>query len=275
MRQHTEAFVASVFAVHSLDVGSLLASGTYLRLRNKPYLLTNQHVAKTLEIHPLAHQLADDEYAIRLSNPFQALSDRVDAALSRIDDALWNSEKNRKQALSASGLAHQHKTVDGELLFIMGFSGERSHFSRSFGMIFSTGSPYLTQEATLPPGYLPNLHFALQYSGTGARSLDGSSRGLPVPLGFSGSLVWNTRAVECLYSGRSWTPDEARATGLVWLWDTSACCLIATRIEHVRFFLLQAIRQEMAYFRWLHRGALIGNDLEDWDEAVRNIPDLT
>jgi hypothetical protein len=275
MRQHTETLVASVFAVHSLDEGSLLASGTYLRLRNKVYLLTNRHVATVLDKHPLAHQLADDEYVIRLSNPFQALSDPIDAALGRIDEAIWNSVKNHKQALPPSHLADEHKTVRGELLFIMGFSGERSHFSPSLGMIFSTGTPFLTQEASLTPPYLPNFHFALHYSGTDARSLNKSDRGLPVPLGFSGSLVWNTRAVECLRSSYPWTPHEARATGLVWGWDTKAGCLIATRIEHVRLFLLQAIRQEMAYFHWLQRGAPAGDDLTDWSYAVRNIPKLT
>ena len=93
MRQHTGFFVASIFLVHSFDEGSLLGSGTYLKLANKPYLLTNQHAAKALETRSLAHQLADDDYAIRISNPFQALSNPVDAAVSRVDDALWNSDK--------------------------------------------------------------------------------------------------------------------------------------------------------------------------------------
>jgi hypothetical protein len=274
MRRYLEAFVASVFAVHSIDEGSLLASGTYLRLANKAYLLTNQHVAKTLETHPLAHQLAEDEYAVRLSNPFQALSEPVDAAVSRIDDAVGSSKGNQKKALSVSCLAQRHETADGELLFIMGFSGERSHFSPSFGTIFSTGTPYLTQEAPLPEGCLPELHFALRYSGTGARSLDGRNRGLPLPGGFSGSLVWNTRAVECLHSGRRWTPNEARTTGLVCLWDNASACLVATRIEHVRSFLLQAIRQEEAYFRWLSRGAPMHDDLSDWYYVVEKIPAL-
>lgn len=274
MRRHTQPFVASVFLVHSLDEGSLLASGTYLQLANKRYLLTNHHVAKALETHPLAHQLKDDDYAVRLSNPFQALSGPIDAAISRIDDALWNPERNQKRTVPACRLAQRHETEDGELLFIMGFSGERSRFSPSFGTIFSTGTPYSTQEAPLPEGYLPDFHFALRYSGTGARSLDGTSRGLPVPHGFSGSLVWNTRAVECLHSGRTWTPDESRATGLVWSWDTSAACLVATRIEHVRAFLLQAVRQEVAYFRWLSRGAPPHDDLADWYSAVENIPNL-
>jgi hypothetical protein len=274
MRQHAQPFLASVFAVHSFDEGSLLASGNYLQLANKPYLLTNQHVAKALETHPLAHQLADDEYAVRLSNPFQALSDPIDVAVSRIDDARWNSEKNQKKALPVSRLAERHETADGELLFIMGFSGERSHFSPAFGTVFSTGTPYSTQEAPLPDGYISDLHFALRYSATGARSLDGSNRGLPVPRGFSGAFVWNTRAVECFHSGRSWTPDEARVTGLVWLWDTGAACLVATRIEHVRYFLLQAVRQEAAYFRWLSRGTPMDDELSDWSYAVEKIPEL-
>jgi hypothetical protein len=52
MRQHTQGFVASIFLVHSFDEGSLLASGTYLQLAGKPYILTNHHVARALARTP-------------------------------------------------------------------------------------------------------------------------------------------------------------------------------------------------------------------------------
>jgi hypothetical protein len=215
MRQHTRLFVASIFLVHSFDEGSLLGSGTYLQLAKKPYLLTNQHVAIGMQANSLAHQLKDDDYAVRLSNPFQALSYSADVAVSRIDDALWNSAKNEKQTVPVHRLAARHEPVDGELLFMMGFSGERSPFVLLLESIVPTGTPYTTQETVLPEGYLPEFHFALRYSPTHAVSLDSSRRGLPIPAGFSGSLVWNTRAVECLGLGRSWTPDEARPTGII------------------------------------------------------------
>jgi Protein of unknown function (DUF2934) len=275
MREHTRPFVASIFLSLSSDEGRLLASGTYLELLDKPYLLTNWHVAKALETRSLGHQLADDEYSVRFTNPFQTYPYPLDLALSRVDLQLWNSETNQKRALPVDRFAQRHDAVTGELFFLMGFSGERSYFSPSLKYIFPTGTPYTTQECPVPPeSYLPDFHLTLHYSPDRALSLDRSSRGLPVARGLSGSIVWNTRAVQCLMAGRKWTPAEAEVTGIVWGCDSKTACLVATRIEHVRTFLLQALRQEAAYFLWLNRGQPVGDDLADWYSVSREIPEL-
>jgi hypothetical protein len=59
-------------------------------------------------------------------------------------------------------------------------------------------------------------------------------------------------------------------TGLVF----KHACLLATRIEFVKSFLLQALRQESAYFQWESRGRPDGDDLADWTWAVDEIPAL-
>jgi hypothetical protein len=38
----------------------------------------------------------------------------------------------------------------------------------------------------------------------------------------------------------TWAPEMARVTGVVWGWATSAACLMVTRSEYVRSFLLGA-----------------------------------
>jgi hypothetical protein len=49
----------------------------------------------------------------------------------------------------------------------------------------------------------------------------------------SGSLVWNTRAVETLRSRGSWDPGLACVTGIVWGWPSSSPALLATKIEYI------------------------------------------
>ncbi|MBA8845725.1 hypothetical protein FHW02_003811 [Ochrobactrum sp. RH1CCR137] len=55
--------------------------------------------------------------------------------------------------------------------------------------------------------------------------------------GFSGSLVWNTRYLECVSAGREWKPEQAVVTGLLRRWDTSTKTLLAWRVEHLRAWL--------------------------------------
>ena len=58
------------------------------------------------------------------------------------------------------------------------------------------------------------------------------------------------------------------------MWNKAPQSLIATRVETVREFLLEAIRQERAYEFWEARGRLLWDDQRDWFEAVKLIPDL-
>jgi len=57
---------------------------------------------------------------------------------------------------------------------------------------------------------------------------------LPLPPGMSGSLVWNTRRVECAQSQRPWPPSEARVTGLMFGWSHCANWVYATKVEYLR-----------------------------------------
>jgi len=101
-------------------------------LRGEEYLLTNEHVAREIQGQPLAHQLAKEEFATRISNPFQAAPAPYDLALTRIDNAIWSDLKNQRLAVSIQRLALKHEPVEHEFLFTMGYSGERSYFSPTF-----------------------------------------------------------------------------------------------------------------------------------------------
>lgn len=272
MSEHVRRFTTTISAVLSHEEGEHAGTGSYLCLNGKPYLFTNEHVAAVRTKHLVAHQLGG--CYVRLANPFQTFGYPLDLAIARIEDEAWTSVHHDSDTVPVTRLAIKHEPVENELLFVVGFSGERSYFSPGFGSLFTPGTPYLTQEVAVPEEWENQATFALHYNSEKATSVDGSTRGLPNAHGFSGSLVWDTKAMRCLREQTEWGPELAEATGIVWGWPTSAVCLLATKIEYVREFLLHALRREAAYFSWQSRGCPQGDDWIDWHRGVKEISHL-
>src|ERR1700722_1439771 len=137
MREHTFPFVAAISKEISPSEGEHLGSGLYLSLRNAEYLLTNEHVARSIVEHPLGHQLAGNESVTRISNAVQAARSPYDLALTLIDRQIWSDAKNQRLALPVERLARRHDPVENEFLFVLGYSGERSYFSSTFETLFN------------------------------------------------------------------------------------------------------------------------------------------
>jgi hypothetical protein len=108
-----------------------------------------------------------------------------------------------------------------------------------FDTLITPGTSSTAREAPLPKDdrFKARFHFAIDYKPDLATNVVGS-HSLPRPSGFSGSTVWNTGFVESRMAGVPWTPDMARITGIVWGWPSSSGCIVATRSEYVRSFLL-------------------------------------
>lgn len=274
MRQHTFPYTAAISREISANEGEHLGSGSYLQLRGAQYLLTNEHVARHINLYPLGHQLTKDGYAARMTNALQVARSPYDLALTRIDSHIWSDAKNQRLALPIERLAEKHNPAENELLFTMGYAGDRSRFIENLETLFTKATPYLTQESKSPPGWISSMCFALPYAPDRARSLDPKGAGLPIPLGFSGSPVWNTNFRRCNLENRRWDASRSEVTGIVFKWDKSSAHIIAVRIEHVREFLLYAVRAEASYFHWIDRGRPYGDDLTDWVWAERLIPSL-
>jgi hypothetical protein len=272
MAAHAHRFSVAIHRVISDDFGEPCGTGTYLNIRNNTYLLTNEHVAAFVQLGGLSHQPREGDFAHRIVHPFLAMGPPVDAAVSRIDDESWALAT--KDAVKASRIARTHSTAVHELLFVHGYPGERSRWSAFAGGPISRAVPYLTQEAPLPSELDPRVFFALHYSPEHASAVDGKGSHLPLPPGFSGSLVWNTRFVEL--NGQGWSPEEAVPTGLVCMWGQGDMTnlILAVRIEIVRAMLLRALRQEHAYFHWLDRGCPAGDPMTDWAAAERDVVDV-
>lgn len=164
-----------------------------------------------------------------------------------IDPAVWHLpalQPHEAGAVPESRLAAAHAPVDNELLFFKGFAGEGSKFL--FNTLLAGSTSYTGKAVPLPMGWGDErFHFAIDYRPDLATSLD-PGYGLPQPKGFSGSLVWNTNFVRAVTTGHEWKPEYAEVTGIVWGWPSSAACIIATRIEYVRSFLLHALEEMKA-----------------------------
>lgn len=238
MSAHVEPFctpISKALLDEDGEYGQHHGTGAYFEADGVKYLITNEHVANGRTEAPLTHMFMGSEMIFRLMNPMPALPTPADVAICRIDEKVWGSESHQASAVPISRFAKRHAPAQYELLFFAGYSGERARFYHE--LLVSRGTPYGTQECPFSDeakarGGDPNFHFSLFYSPDRAQSIDGTSS-LPVPPGFSGSLVWDTKRVACLQSGKEWSPEMAEVTGIVWGWPSSAACILAAKVEHM------------------------------------------
>lgn len=241
MREFTKKYVAPISEVLSDTEGQLLGTGNYVGFGDRRYILSNEHVASQMNQSPLGHQFLGCEDVFRIKQQFRAFSRPIDVAIAEIEDDVWCYSQHDSAPVAETQWALAHHAVKGELLFLKGYAEKQSKFL--FGSLFSSATSYCAQEVSLPADdrFNSRFHFGLDYRPDLAQSIDEKPRDLPDPHGFSGALVWNTRYIELVSQGYAWTPEDAKLTGLVWAWPSSAACLVSTRIEYVRSFLLRVL----------------------------------
>jgi hypothetical protein len=134
-----------------------------------------------------------------------------DVAVSEVEGRIWNDQPHNSDVIREEQWALAHLPLERELLFVKGFAGADARFL--FGASFSQATSYTCQEVKLPPDprFHSRFHFGLDYRPDLAKRLD--ERDLPIPRGFSGSLVWNTRFVETHLKKETWRPDCALGFG--------------------------------------------------------------
>jgi hypothetical protein len=229
---------APVFEDHG-DYGAGWGSGSFLRLQNRIYILTNEHVATVrANKRTLTSQLRGTEDIWRIVGNHFEYPAPLDLALLPVPGSMWSSSHGSRP-IDVSQIALAHQPVEGELLAFTGFAGERVQFH--FGGLFSEATCYVAREIELPqdPRFDSRFHFGIDYRPGLAEQVAGSA-GLPLPPGLSGSTVWNTNFVAANKAGKTWEPELAVVTGVVWGWPSDHGSIVATRAEYVRSFLLQA-----------------------------------
>jgi hypothetical protein len=220
------------------DYGEGWGSGSFLRLGDRIYILTNQHVACARQQGRMLGYQFDGQEEIRVVVGNHIEFPRpLDIALLPVDMKAWADASNKSKAIEVEQIAVGHDPVQTELLTFTGFAGQRASFH--FNTLITEGTCSTACEIELPQDerFSPRFHFGIDYRPDLASTVTGD-KGLPIPPGLSGSMVWNTGFVAAKMEGLSWTPDMAKATGLIWGWPSGHACLVATRAEFVRSFLL-------------------------------------
>ena len=177
MLEYVKPFSTPISKVIEKDYGEHLGSGSFLTDGENIYLITNEHVARVLNSTSLAHQFFGSDSVVRIMNPFCVKEYPVDVAITKIKDEAWNTCQHRARAIPINTFSEKHDPVDGELMFMVGYSDERAGFH--FGTLFSRGTPYLTQSVNFPNqlGDI-NFHYSIHYKPDLAVSVDGSTRRL-------------------------------------------------------------------------------------------------
>ncbi|WP_210324448.1 hypothetical protein [Chelatococcus reniformis] len=246
MREYTKGCVTPICSNINEREGALHGTGAYVSALGQTMLVTNDHNfdfrGRSCAPDDLAIMFAGSPLFYHVHNSLYAIGYPIDCALSRIAPEVWTQaggDAPAGAAIAEAQLALAHDPVENELLFFEGYLGEGQ--TLAYATLPDRMAAHVTQEAPVPPEYGDErFHFALQYWG----DLDAepsADQGLPAPKGFSGSLVWNTGYTEARSRGQLWTPQDAKVTGVVWGWSSSKACLIATRIEFIRSWLMRSL----------------------------------
>lgn len=235
MKDHIEPFISPIWKYIDKDEKDikLHGSGSYFENSNGQFIITNDHVAKYKLKYRLTHSFKGNEYIFNIRKLFVGDPPPVDVAISKVDNDIWLNHKRDGEAIPIERFAKKHSTVEDELLFFAGFSGARSRVLLE--SCISRGTPFLAQECPIPDSVVEadkSFHISIPYPPELVETKD-PSEPLPDPHGFSGSLLWNTKRVECMQKELEWTPSMAEVTAIIWGWPSSAVCILATKVEYI------------------------------------------
>jgi len=233
----TEIYAPSQINPEILENGT----GSFIDVDGTRLLFSNEHV---ITMSGLKHSFFGFDRFVGGAVQRYGMGQPRDVGASRVNEEIWEKYANGARAIPLSRIAEKHETVPFEILWMAGYPGARVRNFSDLTLAVCQALP--TQEYLFLNDEEPHekfdsdYHFAVAYSPAEAQPFDVSSSskspGLSDPHGLSGSLVWNTRRLECYYAGIPWTPEIAVVTGIVWGWPRSNY-LIATKVEHFRDFL--------------------------------------
>jgi hypothetical protein len=246
MGDFVDPFVTAIALIKPGDTrnppGDHEGTGNFVTIDNRIYIVTCEHVARLQSARMLGWTPFGSDAGLSIPGPFASDPYPVDIAATQLSSNSWTLVPHKAQCVTAGMFANTHSPVDGELLYVYGFPGSEAtagfgqHLIRGIGIITHEGQydPVLLNEQPAP---INGTHLCLPYLPEVAEVIDGDYGVLPLGPGLSGSFLWNTRYKEVTDAGNTWTPAEARITGLVWGHSQKAGMLIASRVEDIRPFL--------------------------------------
>jgi hypothetical protein len=245
MAQHVVPSLVEVYYPSATDLDFMEnGTGTFVDVAGTKLLVSNDHVIENQGLH---HSFFGFDRFVSAAAQRYGWAAPTDVGAARVSDGLWAQHGTQASAVPFHRFADKHQTVPHEILWTAGYPGARVKQLAELILAVCQALPtqeYLFHDDEEPhEKFDPHYHFAIGYSPGGAQPFDisrpSSSAGLSDPHGLSGSIVWNTRRLECFYAEQPWDPSLAVVTGIVWAWPRSNY-LIATKVEHIRQFLLDA-----------------------------------
>ena len=246
MAEHVASSLSEIFFPKEKGSDILVnGTGAFVDVDGVKVLLSNEHVIKN---EGLRHSFINHGRYVLGAYLKYAVDEPVDVGASKIRDDTWAMCGEGAFAIPLSRFAQKHVTCPHEILWFAGYPGARV---KQLAATYAVAQVLSTQEHIFRDGEVPHelfdpvYHFGVGYSPERAQRIDestaSSSPGLSNPPGLSGSLVWNSRRLECFYADRPWDPSMALVTGIIWGWP-SRDYLTATKVEHFRNFLVHASR---------------------------------
>lgn len=222
-------------------------TGAFVDMGGAKLLVSNQHVVNNEGLH---HSFYGYDSFVPAALERHDLGEPIDIGAVKIQDDLWVRYARSATAIPLNRFADRHNPVPVEFLWTAGYPGDRIKHFATVSLAVCQAHPtqeYIFHDDVKPhEKFDPKFHFAVGYSPEMAQKFDipgsSSSPGLSDPHGLSGSLVWNTRRLECFHKGEPWDQSLAVVTGIVWGWPGSNY-LIATKVEHFRKFLTEVSKR--------------------------------
>ncbi|MGJ7500313.1 hypothetical protein ACSFBF_08125 [Variovorax sp. ZT5P49] len=135
---------------HKGEYGEGWGSGSFLRLGDKVFILTNQHIARIREeSRMLAYQLDGQEDIRAIAGNHTAECPwPLNLAVLPVDIEAWPDATNKSRPITVEQIELWHDPVPTELLAFTGFAGQNTSFH--YNTLFSKGTCYTAREIEPP-----------------------------------------------------------------------------------------------------------------------------
>lgn len=226
MAWHTLPHVASVIAIEpNGETGRHVGSALRYRVEGRRTLVTAAHVARMALASPrFAVTAVRGEPPFELRSPPDHVDDECDIAVFFLPD----DYPSQPEFWPEDRIDVTDEKIATDYLFVHGFPGERSGFTRLLNGLFNASLPYgvMLREDDLPSDITP-VQFALDFDPANLLQPDGKPAAWVDPHGLSGSPVWRIGASGV--NAAAWKPDLSQLVGIVTAWRPDERLLLATR----------------------------------------------
>ena len=176
------------------------------------FFISNYHVLYDVKNHqlfkPLEFVLGKEHFP--LDFPYVAKKHPVDVAVVNVD---WMNQNGFNFYIPISKFANHCLSVDEEIFLIVGYPSALQTYNKNEHDYNHIQILLLGHKVDLESDNSFVIECPELFNRCG-RSIEGIE-------GLSGSLVWNTKIIECKKNDIDWSPDKAAVAGIVCKWGAA------------------------------------------------------